>query len=66
MTSYWCKFLNARGHVCGGEKMEAADDAAAIAKARVIFATGLIDSFEIWEDHRLAYRQSRKHASVYR
>jgi hypothetical protein len=54
--SYWCKFFDAGGRVIGGEKMEAPDDAGAIAKARVIFVAGIGNSYEIWDGIRLVHR----------
>jgi hypothetical protein len=56
MITYWCKFFDARGHVYGAEKMQAADDAAAIAKARIIHAHTIGSGYEIWDDRRLIHR----------
>jgi hypothetical protein len=47
MTRYWCLFLDLRGNVFGAEHLDAGDDKAAIAKARVIFKTATIGGYEI-------------------
>ena len=65
MPHYWCKFFNAGGHVFGNEKMEAADDAAAVAKARVVFATGIVGGYEIWHEKRLVHREDNRGGSKY-
>lgn len=66
MQDYWCKFLDMGGHVTGAEQIKAMDDEAAIAKARVIFDSGLITRYEIWNDQRLIHRETRRHGSPYR
>jgi hypothetical protein len=60
MTTYWCKFLDAGGHVYGAENLEAADDAAAIAKARVIHAHGIGNGYEIWDAKRRIHEPHRR------
>jgi len=56
---YWCRFFDAGGwHVFGAEKLEAADDAEVIAKARGIFLRGVVGGFEIWDGKRLVLRHS--------
>jgi hypothetical protein len=45
MISYWYKFFDARGHVFGGEKLDAEDDTEAIAKGRVLIAQGVSSSY---------------------
>lgn len=57
LKSYECIFLNAGGKVAGSVELTAADDAAAIAKARVVFATGLIHSYQIWDVERLVHHE---------
>jgi hypothetical protein len=60
MKSYECMFLDAAGKVAGSVELRAADDAAVIVKARVVFATGLIHSYQIWDVERLVhYERSR-------
>ena len=59
MISYWCKFFAASGHIFGAEKMMAADDAAAMAKAAVIFAWEVGSGYEIWDRNRLVQRYVR-------
>jgi hypothetical protein len=66
MRDYWCKFLDMGGHVTGAEQIKATDDEAAIAKARVIFDSGLITRYEIWNGQRLIHRETRRRGSAYR
>lgn len=56
MITYWCRFFDARGHIYGAETMQAADDAAAIAKARIIHDHHIGSGYEIWNDKRLVHR----------
>lgn len=60
MTTYWCKFLDAAGRVFSAELLDAEDDAAIIAKARVIFVSGIGGSYDIWDGKRLVYRVRRQ------
>jgi hypothetical protein len=60
MTTYWCKFLDAGGNVFGGEVLDEADDTAVIARARVIFASGIAADYDIWDGKRLVYRVRRQ------
>ena len=59
MTVYWCRFLDLSRRVFGAEKIEAADDESVKAKARTIFAMGIIGGFEIWDGNRLVDRYHR-------
>ena len=53
---YTCKFF-ADGHFVSGATLEAADDAAAITKARDIFPGGAAIRYELSEDERLVHRE---------
>jgi hypothetical protein len=57
VTIYWCKFFGLSGRIAGGERLEAADDNAAISKTHVLYATGLLSRYEIWEDKRLVHNK---------
>jgi hypothetical protein len=59
MTTYWCEFFDASGRVFGAEPMRAESDAAAIARAKVIFAHGIGSGYAIRDGVRLVLRQSR-------
>jgi len=63
MITYWCHFLDAAGHVFGTEAMRAKDDAAAIARAKVIFAHGIGSGYEICDGERVVLRQGRGQAA---
>ena len=63
MRTYWCRFLDAGGHVYGAEKLEAEDDAAAIAKARIIHAHGIGNGYEIWDGQRRIHRETHRRAT---
>jgi len=54
---YWCRLFDLGGRAIGAEKLEAAHDQAAINRARVIYQTGLLSSFELWHNDRLVHRQ---------
>jgi hypothetical protein len=56
MTEYWCRFFDPRGSVVGAEKLFAESDAAAIAKAVLVFAPGCAHDFEIRDGKRLVMR----------
>lgn len=60
MTTYWCRFLDGGGHVYDAEKLEAADDAAAIATARVIHKHGIGNGYEIWDGKRSVHRETHR------
>jgi hypothetical protein len=59
MISYWCKFFDAGGRVFGAETLAAEDDATVIAKAHVVFASGMGSGYEIWDGTRLVRRVTR-------
>ena len=66
MTAYWCKFFDANGHIYGAEKISAADDAAAMARAGEIYDRRIGNGYEIWDGTRLVHRvifSQQKYAS---
>jgi hypothetical protein len=56
MSTYWCRLYDLGGRAVGAERLDAADDAAAIAKAHAVYATGLLSEYELWNDKRLVHR----------
>jgi hypothetical protein len=57
MSTYWCRLYDLAGRAAGAERLDAADDAAAIAKAHAVYATGLLSEYELWNDKRLVHRE---------
>jgi hypothetical protein len=62
MTTYWCEFFDASGRVFGAEPLRAESDAAAIARAKVIFAHGIGSGYAIRDGARVVLRESRSPA----
>ncbi len=62
MTTYWCEFFDASGRIFGTEPMRAENDAAAIARAKVIFAHGIGSGYTIRDGARVVLRESRSPA----
>ena len=56
MIAYRCQFFDAGSNVFGAEILHAENDAAAIARAIVIFAHGIGSGSEIWDGDRLVLR----------
>jgi hypothetical protein len=52
MAEYWCRFIDNRGRVLASEKLNARNDAEAVAKARAIVLEDKRDSFELWDGAR--------------
>lgn len=57
MADYWCRFFDRRGAVVSAEKLRAADDSAAVAEARQLFADYDAHDFDLRCGKRLVMRE---------
>ena len=63
MTTYSCRLVDVDDQAIAGKIVSAANDLAAIAIARHLFAGASGDAIEAWEGDRLVYRERLCRAS---